>query len=76
MPALNGAPRMALLQLGHVLGRIGIEFLDAALAAELNLLAVVRDHHWLAHGAKFFTRNHAGFERVCLGFRVFGKDDT
>jgi hypothetical protein len=42
-----------------VLGGILLEILQAALAAELHLLALVDKDVWFAHAAELFTGNEA-----------------
>jgi len=58
-----------LLELAEILGRIGLELLDAGLAAEFDLLVVVNLGDGLAHAAEFIAADEAGFQRVGGGSR-------
>jgi len=44
-----------------------LEVLDAAFAAELDLLPLVHAHDRRAHGTELFARDDAGFQGVRLG---------
>ncbi len=58
----------------HILGGVFLEVLEAGLAAEVHVGALVGDFDWLAHLAtKGFVRDDAFFERVGGGdaFRSF-----
>lgn len=51
-----------------VFGRLFVEVLEAAFAAQVNVGAFMGDFYRIAHFAKFFARNRAGLERiVCRG---------
>jgi hypothetical protein len=48
-----------LLQLAEIFGRIGVELLDAGLAAKFDLLVVVNLGDDLAHAAEFVAADEA-----------------
>src|SRR5580765_205326 len=50
-----------------ILGRFGVEFLQAGFAAEFDLFALVRENVRIAHLAEFFAGDDAGGERIGLG---------
>jgi hypothetical protein len=52
------------LHLRHILGRVLVEVLQAGLAAQIDVRAIVRDFDGFAHAAKIFILDDAFLERV------------